>query len=313
MFAPGKAQGLCNDPSGDAVTAMDPIVLNFFGIEVGVIAADRDEVAFHFGPHMVKNSGCPDQLRVEFSPSTGSAPGEFLVRRGDGTPLLRRAFRGWGNVPGALPPFAALQDRFCLVPAVVLAKEGATVALIGGPYAEQANIGTALAHRSWEFVSGRLLVLDRGTGDVLPYLVPLQVRGRAAAWLRGAGLPNELCRAVTSPAGAEVLLVRPECLGPVAPVRARLGRPTLIQLCRSADERVRLTPCEYTVQAWPDGSAGLFDEMPTYRLELPGVSGAEEAAGLIDQKVPHGESESCLYVPDTLPAHRAGLTASLRI
>ncbi|MFI1369025.1 hypothetical protein [Streptomyces griseochromogenes] len=295
------------------MTAWEPIVLNFFGIEVGVISADRDEVAFHFGPHMVKNSGSPDQLRVEFSRSTGAAPGEFLVRRGDGTPLLRRAFRGWGNVPPALPPFAALQDRFCLVPAVVLAKGGTTVALLGGPYAEQANVGAALAHRSWEFVSGRLLVLDRHTGEVLPYLVPLQARGRSAAWLRGAGLQNELCRAVTSPTGAEVLLVRPECLGPVAPVRARLGRPTLVQLCRSADERVRLTPRELTPQAWPDGSAGLLDGVPAYRLELPGVSGAEEAAGLIDQEVPCEESESCLYVPNTLPARHAGLTASLRI
>ncbi|MGW3170658.1 hypothetical protein [Streptomyces sp. NPDC001153] len=295
------------------MTAWEPIVLNFFGIEVAVISADRDEVAFHFGPHIVKNPGGPGQLRVEFSPSAGPAPAEFLVRRGDGTPLLRRAFRGWGNVPPALPPFAALQDRFCLVPAVVLAKAGATVALIGGPYAEQANVGAALAHRSWEFVSGRLLVLDRRTGEVLPYLVPLQARGRAAAWLRGAGLPNELCRAVTSPAGAEVLLVRPECLGPVAPVRARLGPPTLVQLCRSADESVRLTPAEFAVQAWPEGSAGLLDAAPAHRLELPGVSGAEEAAGLIDQEVPHEEGEACLYVPTTPPAHRAGLTASLRI
>ncbi|MER6071437.1 hypothetical protein ABT187_21835 [Streptomyces sp. NPDC001817] len=294
------------------MTAREPIVLDFFGMEVGVIAADRDEVAFHFGPHVVRNSASPDQLRVEFFESTGSAPAEFLVRRGDGTPLLRRAFRGWGNVPPALPPFAALQDRFCLVPAVVLARGNTPVALIGGPYAEQANVGAALAQRSWEFVSGRLLVLDRRTGEVLPYLVPLQARGRSAAWLRGAGLQSELCRAVTSPTGAEVLLVRPECLGPVAPVRARLGRPTLVQLCRSADERVRLTPREFTAQAWPDGSAGLLEGAPAFRLELPGVSGAEEAAGLIDQEVPQEERASCLYVPDTLSAHRAGLTASLR-
>ncbi|MEU6775236.1 hypothetical protein [Streptomyces sp. NPDC046759] len=294
------------------MTALEPIVLNFFGIEVGVISADRDEVAFHFGPHMVKNSGNPQHLRVEFFRPAGSAPAEFLVRRGDGTPLLRRAFRGWGNVPPALPPFAALQDRFCLVQAVVLARGDTTVALIGGPYAEQANVGAALAHRSWEFVSGRLLVLDRRTGEVLPYLVPLQARGRAAAWLRGAGLPNELCRVAASPAGGEVLLVRPECLGPVAPVRARLGRPTLVQLCRSADEAVRLTPRACTAQAWPEGSAGLLDGAPAYRLELPGVSGAEEAAGLIDQEVRHEERASCLYVPTTLPAHRAGLTASLR-
>ncbi len=293
---------------------IEPIVLNFFGIEVGLVRADRDEISFHFGPHLTANSQDPDQLRVEFSDATGKgAPADFLVRRSDGTPLLRRTFRGWGNVPPAVPPFAALQDRFCLAPAVVLAKGGATVALIGGPYSEQANVGAALAQRSWEFVSGRLLVLDRRSGHVLPYLAPLEARGPAAAWLRGAGLPEGMWRTVASPVGGEVLLVRPECLGPVVPVRARLAPPALVRLCRGADEEVRLAPWEFTTRTWPAGSAGRLAGAPTYCLHLPGVGGAEEAAGLIDHAMTKEKDESCLDVPAMPSVHRAGLTASLPI
>ncbi|MEW1911097.1 hypothetical protein AB0442_22045 [Kitasatospora sp. NPDC085895] len=291
------------------MTVIEPIVLNFFGIDVVVDGADRDAVAFHFGPHTVRRPPAPDHLRVEFGGTAGT--GEFLVRRGDGTPLLRRAFRGWGNVPPPLPPFAVLADRFHLVQAVVLARGATTVALIGGPYAEQANVAAALAHRSWEFVSGRMLVVDRRTGQVLPYLAPLEVRGRPAGWLRGAGLPEGLWRTVTSPTGAEILLVRPECLGPVVPVRARPAPPTLVRLCRGTDEGVRLTPWRGTVPAWPPGSAGLPADLPAHRLELPGVSGAEEAAGLIDQGLTQ-KGEPCLDVPAIPPARRAGLTASLR-
>ncbi|MGF1431190.1 hypothetical protein [Kitasatospora sp. LaBMicrA B282] len=293
--------------------ATEPIVLNFFGFEVAVSSADHDEVAFQFGPHAVRGSAATDQLRVEFTrPGPGGAE-EILVRRGDGTPLLRRPFRGWGNVPPVLPPFAVLQDRFCLAQAVVLAKDGVTVALLGGPYSEQANVAAALAHRSWVFVSGRLLVMHRATRQVLPYLVPLEARGRSAAWLRGAGLPDGLWRTATSPVAGEVVLVRPECLGPVAPVRARLAPPTLVRLCRGADEGVRLTPWEFTAQTWPADGAQLLADAPTFRLELPGVSGAEEAAGLIDQAMSHKKGAPCLDVSTTAPAPRAGLTASLRI
>ncbi|MGW3040502.1 hypothetical protein ACWC9T_10730 [Kitasatospora sp. NPDC001159] len=293
---------------------IEPIVLNFFGIEIALVQADRDEISFQFGPHLTGISRHPDQLRVEFSRTPGKGvPGDFLVRRSDGTPLLRRTFRGWGNLPPAVPPFAALQDRFCLAQAVVLAKGGTTVALIGGPYSEQANVGAALAQRSWEFASGRLLVLDRRTGHVLPYLAPLEARGPAAARLRAAGLPEGMWRTVTSPVGGEVLQVRPECLGPTVPVRARLAPPALVRLCRSADEEVRLTPWEFTAQTWPAGSAGLLSGAPTHCLYLPGVSGAEEAAGLIDHAMTKEKDESCLDVPAMPSAHRAGLTASLPI
>jgi hypothetical protein len=309
------------------VTTNDPIILRFSGIEVEAVAPDRAEIEFHFGPHVARDSVHADRLRVEFTRS-GSASGanplphsvpvapagaEFLVRRSDGTPLLRRAFRSWGDLPPALPPYAVLQDRFVLSQAVVLAKGGASVALIGGPYSEKVNIAATLARLSWEFVSGQLLVLDRATRQVMPYLVPLEVRGEAAAWLRGAGLPEGRWRCGRALSGGEVLLVRPECLGGTVPVQSRIPRPSLVRLCRTADDRVGLTPWDFVPHAWPAGSEDALAGMPTYRLEISRASGAEEAAGLIDRTLAPEKDTACLDVLAMPPAPRAGLTASLRI
>ncbi|WP_037605772.1 hypothetical protein [Streptacidiphilus rugosus] len=246
-----------------------------------------------------------------------SAPGnvagepQFLVRHSDGTPLLRRAFRGWGNLPPALPPFAVMRDRFALLQAVVLADRTHTVALVGGPYSEKLSVAAALAHRSWRFVSGQLLVLDLANRQVMPFLLPLEARGRAAARMRAAGLPEEGCRSVPSAADGELLLIRPECLGGVVPVHARVEMPTLVRLCRSAGEGVRLTPSEFTPHVWPPESSAAFAEAPRYQLELASANGAEEAAGLIDAELTRKKDDACLDVPATSPAVPAGLTASL--
>ncbi|WP_031075898.1 hypothetical protein [Streptomyces sp. NRRL WC-3742] len=287
----------------------EPIVLDFFGLGIGLTGADREEIAFRFGPHLRRSGGDTPRLLVEIR--RGGAEPDFLVRRADGTPLLRRAFRDWGNLPPAVPPFAALRDRYCLTPAVVLARHGRSVALLGGPYGEQANVAAALARRGWAFVSGRLLVLDRRTGHPLPYLAPLEARGAAAAWLRGAGLPEGAWRTVEPPGGgAEVLQVRPEGLGPVVPLHARPGPPTLVRLCRAAEEEVRLTPGEYTTRLWPADAADALAGAPALRLHLPDVGWAEEAAGLIDHAM---TEEPCPDVPAVPTARRAGLTASLPI
>ncbi len=294
----------------------DPIILRFSGIEVEAVAPERSEVEFHFGPHMTADSAYGDRLRVEFSfagPSSAPIGSEFLVRRGDGTPLLRRAFRGWGGLPPSLPPFAVLEGRYALVQAVVLAKGGVSAALIGGPYSEKVNIAAALAHLSWEFVSGQLLVLDRTTRQILPYLVPLEVRTDAAGWLRGAGLPAGRWRSSVAPSGGEVLLVRPECLGGTVPVDRRLAVPALVRLCRTAEDAVSLTPWEFVPPTWPPGAEDALAGAATYRLDISRPSGAEEAAGLIDRQLAADKDTPCLDGPAMPPVPRAGLTASLRI
>jgi hypothetical protein len=323
------------------------MILRFSGIEVEVSSSDYSEIAFQFGPHVVRDSASLASVRVEFivpaRPGTdrnAPAEAEFLVRHGDGTPLLRRAFRGWGTMPPAVPPVAVLRERYALLQAVVLAKRGAAVALVGGPFSEKLSVAAALAHRSWRFVSGQLLVLDRDEGQVLPCLLPLEARGAAATRMRTAGLPAEGQRTVPSVAGGETLLIRPECLGDVVPIHARTGLPPLVRLCRTADEGVRLAPWEFTPQAWPVEAAADFAAAPRYRLELSSANAAEEAAGLIDAELtrnaralsqrstgttgttrktpdtmsehrPEKDDDGCLDVPVTGQAAPAGLTASL--
>lgn len=313
------------------------MILRFSGVDVEVSSSDHSEIEFQFGPHLVRDSAAVAPVRVEFIVPVRSVPernapaeAEFLVRDGDGTPLLRRAFRGWGTMPPAVPPVAALHGRYALLQAVVLAKRGVAVALVGGPFSEKLSVAAALAHRSWRFVSGQLLLLDRDEGRVLPCLLPLEARGAAAIRMRTAALPVEGQRSVPSLAGGETLLVRPECLGDVVPVQARIAMPSLVRLCRTADEGARLEPWEFTPQVWPVDAASDFAAAPRYRLELSSANAAEEAAAIIDtelvrkrQSTPDArgahptarttkkDDDACLDVPATGRAVPAGLTASL--
>ncbi len=270
------------------------IILRFSGIEVEVASSDPSELAFLFGPHVIRDPGSASlaSVRVEFTAATRRQPDgdtagekEFLVRHGDGTPLLRRTFRGWGTMPPPLPPFAVLGERYALMRAVVLAKHSAAVALVGGPYAETLSVAAALAQRSWRFVSGQLLVFDLVEEQVVPCLLPLEARGRAAVRMRTAGLPEESLRSVPSALGGEMLLVRPECLGDVVPVDARIALPSLVRLCGTADDGVRMAPGEFVPQVWPVEAGAAFSAAPHYRLELSSGNGAEEAAGLIDAEL----------------------------
>ncbi|MET7618145.1 hypothetical protein [Streptomyces sp. NPDC005408] len=312
---------------GTAMADASHLFLEFFSEQFAVAAPTGQlaDLRFLFGPHVVADSQSPGRLRVEFT-----TPDEYLVRRSDGTTLLRRTFRDWGNVPPPVPPFAALRGRYRLLPAVVLAKGGATVALVGGPGGQQAGTGFALAQLGWRFVSGRLLVVDRTTGQTLPYLAPLELRGEIRESVAARGLPRGTARARRSTLSGEVLLVRPEAAGGAVPVGARLAPPRVVRLCRGTGEAVRLVTWNRRAQTWPvvDGTedvdgAGTPDEpdWDTYRLELTPAGGVEEAACLIDQQwAPEGDTidttekeRACPAVPDTDPARPAGLTVSLPI
>ncbi|MEU6220003.1 hypothetical protein ABZ845_21160 [Streptomyces sp. NPDC047022] len=304
------------------------IVLRFSEIEVEVASSDHSEIAFLFGPHVTRDTGSASMasMRVEFTVPTrrqpdGGTPAEkeFLVRHDDGTPLLRRTFRGWGTMPPPLPPFAALGERYALMRAVVLAKNSSTVALVGGPYSETLSVASALAQRSWRFVSGQLLVFDLAEEQVVPCLLPLEARGRAARRMRTAGLSEESLRTVPSPLGGEMLLVRPESLGDVVPVDARIALPSLVRLCGAVDDAVRMAPTEFTPHVWPREADTAFSAAPRYQLEISSANGAEEAAGLIDTELTRKndaersrkKDDGCPDAPATGPAAPAGSTASL--
>ena len=284
-----------------------PLGLAFFGMGVTATstAADLDDLAFHFGPHVTE--GVRPDFEVEFSPGPGNSR-ECAVRRGRLT-VLRRTFHGWGNIPAPVPPFALLESRICVLPAVVLARGRSVVALIGSPLSAKGSLAVALAHRSWQFVSGQLLVMERASRDVLPYHAPVEFRGDAASALRAAGLAPGTWRSTTSPINGDVLMVRPESLGAIVPIGARRTRPHLIRLCRSRDDRVHLLRRAFEPRVWPTSAAADLADASSYVLELPAASAAEEAAGILDERFhPEGDA-ACRDAIRTAPEVRVGSTA----
>lgn len=286
-----------------------PLLFSFFGMTIMVLTElSPGDLAFMFGPHLVE-TGEP-QLVVKLL--TGkSSDGELLVHRPDGMLLQRRVFRGWSTMPPPLPPFAVLDHLFLGMRAVVMTKDDATVALVGSSCSPSAGLAAALAGRSWRPVSGQLLVVDRATGHTLPFHVPLDLRGSALESARTGGLigpendPGTWRRTQPTLAG-ESVLVRPEVLGPIVPVTARLAPPTLVRLCQGDGDRCRLEPWAFQPHAWPPNTSDLADA-PRYRLLMPEFGGAEEAAALIDDMI---QETPCPGGPRTAREHLAGLTTS---
>lgn len=293
--------------------ATTAVHLDYFGIRVRVSGAmtDLSEVAFHAGPHARATADQPPHFDIAIGDAAGCSR-ESIVRRGE-LVVLRRRFRGWTNVPAPVPPFAALEDRLCLLQAIVLARGGSVLALIGSALSAKGAIGVALARRGWAFVSGQLLVVDRRTGHVLPYLAPVELRETAARELAASGLAEGTWRRVPSRISPEVLFVRPESLGRIVAPTARLARPQLVRLCRSPDERLHLERSDHPPQPWPASAAAALSSVPCHRLELPADEVADEAAELLCGALPtrppgSDEEKPCLDAPRTARDPRAGLT-----
>jgi hypothetical protein len=257
-------------------------LLSCFGLGIAV-HGDVPDLAFQFGPHVV-HSGRID-LSIEVAargPDEAGVSWQVCVRRSDGVPLLRRQMRGWTNAPPLIPPFAVLSDRVCAIPAVVLAKGRSTVALLGSPLSPRAQIALSLAYRSWRFVGTQFLVVDRRSGEVLPHLVPLELRGAATAEAPRGGLATGSWRSVRSPLSGEVLLARPESLGAVERTDARLPPPRLVALCRTGAPTLRIVARDFAVPGWPARQKSPFAGLSKLVLELPPGAGADEAADTLD-------------------------------
>lgn len=257
-------------------------LLSFFGLGIAV-HGEVPDLNFYFGPHVVHRGRVDLSVEISAHGQPGRSPArQMCVRRSDGLPLLRRQLRGWTNVPPPIPPFAAMVDRVFVVPAAVMAKSRSTIALIGSALSPKAQIALSLAYRSWRFVGTQFLVVDRRTGEVLPHLVPLELRGAAIADAPRSGMVTGSWRSTRSALTGDVMLARPESLGTVERIDARLSRPNLIGLCRTTGPDIQFVARDFPVQSWPPRQKSPLSAFSKVALELPDGAVADEAADKLD-------------------------------
>ena len=330
------------------------LIAEFFGMPLAVSAPGLTELLrFHLGTHLRVPGQAgpegrpgaldPDRARAAIPMTVRPVPGssadtgdrkplraglplEVHVLDAAGAPLLSRVWRSWGNLPPPVPPFALWPDRFAVAPAIVLAKGDTTVALSASPDARHVATTIALANRGWRFVSGSVLVIELDSGAVLPCHLPLQASGSVGETLRATGLPAGTWRSYPSALAHDVLLVRPEAIGEVVAIDARLPPPTLIRVCPSRGENVTLEPDGFRPPAWPAEARKALAELAVLGLAVP-EGGAPEAARLIERQLaprpqrwppvpspdpPPNQEEPCRSGSTTRPARRAGSTGSPR-
>ncbi|MGW1771212.1 hypothetical protein [Streptomyces sp. NPDC002104] len=282
---------------------------------------EGSDLAFHFGRHLLGERAEPVRTPVSlhFASTTGvgHVGREVRVLDGEGRVLRRWAYHGTGGIPPVLPPFAVLEHPYAVLQAAVLAKGAGVVALVGGIGSPRNSVALALGARGWRMVSGQYLVVDRTTGETLPYQLPLELRGPALEAARAAGLtdggPGNDVRTVCSPLTGESVMVRPERLIATADIRERFGPATLVRLCSRGAQRSRLEDWNFAASVWPpDASADpAFAATPRMRLLLPESGAAEEAADLLDGRLtattPKG-TVPCPVAPPTLTELLAGST-----
>lgn len=253
----------------------------------------------------------PESRRHEFHPQHQGVKDqvnrEISVARADGVIILRRAFSGWSNVPPPIPPFAAMVERYSVMPAVVMAKGDRVLALAGSPRSSKAAIALSLLQHGWRFVSGQLLVTERKTGRTLPFLAPLDLQGVAAEQTRRRGLPDGSWQVRNSTLDGQTLQVRPEALGAVVPVRAQGGPATIVRLCDSQGDRLVLRESDRCPQTWPTEAHSALRHRGLFELQMPDRQAVEEAANCLDANFtpPVNEDRKVVPIKPFLPSPRA--------
>lgn len=274
-------------------------LIEFFGtaVEVRCGACDAEDIDFFFAPHVTTTGSATPAYIVELTAPRGflrsllakdDAEKTFRVySANDGVLIEERTFTRWSAVPSPLPPFRLLRGEIGVIQATVVACNGLCLALSGKPHSGKTSLGLQLAARGWTLVSDQLLVVQRRTGLVCPYLAPLGVRGQTLAALRDGVLAQVACRATHSPVSGQVLLARPESLAPVIPVGARIPDPHVVTVRRGAGtthiEPTDLHPGAWPSDAWPWLRRALATDKPLSLLRLPVHGGELRAAEMIEE------------------------------
>jgi hypothetical protein len=291
----GRARGSNDEWRPALITSSD---FAFFGAEVRVLSSpqDAEDLEFFFRPHgtdAVAQPACMVELYGEHGflrslLAKDNSPKSFRVRlRADGPVVQEMTFTKWSATPSPIPPFTLLRDKLGLVQATVLTDGRRCVALCGPPHSGKTSLGLELASHDWSLVSDQLLVVERATGLVRPYLTPLGLRGRTLARLRSR-IPEHLARRSTlCSVSGEVVLVRPEAL--VATVDAQFQSDVihLIHVTRNASE-ASIAASNARPKVWPTATwswlAGrLAPRNAIAALSLPPGGSEKIGAGLVEE------------------------------
>ncbi|NNG37435.1 hypothetical protein [Nakamurella aerolata] len=291
--------------------------LEFFTHTFTVVGDELPDLGFHFGPHLARTRRADFQVEI-----TGPAlPGqrgssralerEVRVRRADGVSMLRRPLVSLHQFPPALPPFAALGDRYAIRPATVVHRGPTTLALTGTDPSECAELALALCRLGWRLVSSQLLVIDRRIRRTLALHTPLRLRGAAAADI-AASTPDDAVQTCQSALTGPTLLVRPEAVGAIVPLHAELPLPLEVRICRGRADLPRLRGrCEQPSAFWPPEAAEVGRALNRVYLEIPRPAAADEVALEMHRQLsrPNAAERLCHDERATVPAPRAGSIA----
>ncbi len=274
-------------------------ILDFFGTVVRVVCspADAADLDFFFRPHLASPTAKPG-YRVELFGTRGGflqsllakdeEPKTFrLLSEPDGALIEEREFNRWSSAPSPLPPFQVMRDGIAVIQATVLARGNQSVAFFGDPHNGKTSLGLALLARGWALASDQLLVVERATGSVRPYLTPVGVRGRTLAAMRDGVLAGLEQRRSFSTVSGEVVLARPESLAEVVPVERHLG-PTHLIAVRRDSGTTSLEPTDRRPRVWPADAWSWLDESPAVQrtrneLTLPVHGGEQQGAELVEE------------------------------
>ena len=263
----------------------------------------RADLRFRAGPHAlspraVDGAAAPWQVDV-----AGTGAGRRYEVRRAGITRLQRSFRRWDDLGAPVPPLALFAARVAVVPAVVVARGAAVLAVQAGP--EAAAVGLGLVEQGWSLVAGRTLVVDRDSGATLPCLAPLRFRGDDVARLDVTGLDHR--RSTGSLLGEPVLDLWPS--GPAAAVSIddRLAPATLVRVCRSGRGERLVHGAGAAPVAWQVEAGAAVERLHRCTVQLPRQACAYEVAALLEQTF--GRSLACPDVPAIHTELPAGLTA----
>lgn len=253
------------------------VSLNFFGTAVSLELDSVEDVryALFFYSRFIAEIEHPDvSIKLSCKASGGffssllakdSAEKQIDIRYGAHEERIE--FTDWSAAASPLPPFRRICEESTVVitpGAALISPERRCVLLVGGTHAGKTAVELELLQSGWRTMADHLIVIDLGSGSVLPYLTPIGVRGEMLnAWAEviSASPHYETISEVTG----KVALIDVESLVPGS-AWGEAMEPTGIALLERRDDRA--LGADYSLCGYPSYRG---NELAQFMGSLPSV------------------------------------------